>query len=579
VTLADILLLLRQDLNQTFRISGAKGKRTEQKSALRRFLRPLVFVVIAVVIIWAILTIVPLFGWRFIADIVISDPGLGATIFNLIFIFGFIGSIAVSATTVGNVNRMEYLLTMPIPMRTVFLEKTIIIILYNSTIWMVIGVPIFIGLSIVSPAPLAALSIPVFILLLFSVVTLGVSLGGLLGLLFSRLFAGRRTLKQIGWFLGTSMAIVISTLYYVFIWLGDGGSGIFEGIFQILRDIGFASDISPGYAVSALSLNILVGAPLQLQDILLGVLFTVVAFELVYANSIVSERAHYSGWLASGSKRSTKEQIPLAHTSWNPQPIPGLRFNQTISVSIWYNISSIRREGRVLAQYLVGPMRMAIWFVIPFIGLGESIFAFTPYFLLAALIPFMVSYGVYFAGYETVYEGSNLMTLQLAAANFADYIKGKAISAVPFVIGATAAGSLLLLIINPALWSLLPAIVIASVFICLAAGSIAANAAAMGGDFKAQRMIERQRGSAVQMPIRGWSMLRAQLIPYLLGYIGIYSIIGVAALAGGLYGDLLGALSAYAVLGIFSLVCYLLFNRYSHSAGVKLAQIEASKYL
>jgi len=579
VTLADILLLLRQDLNQTFRISGAKGKRTEQKSALRRFLRPLVFVVIAVVIIWAIVTIVPLFGWRFIADIVISDPGLGATIFNLIFIFGFIGSIAVSATTVGNVNRMEYLLTMPIPMRTVFLEKTIIIILYNSTIWMVIGVPIFIGLSIVSPVPLAALSIPVFIVLLFSVVTLGVSLGGLLGLLFSRLFAGRRTLKQIGWFLGTSLAIVISTLYYVFIWLGDGGSGIFEGFFQILRDIGFASDISPGYAVSALSLNILVGAPLQLQDILLGVLFTVVAFELVYANSIVSERAHYSGWLASGSKRSTKEQIPLTHTSWNPQPIPGLRFNQTISVSIWYNISSIRREGRVLAQYLVGPMRMAIWFVIPFIGLGESIFAFTPYFLLAALIPFMVSYGVYFAGYETVYEGSNLMTLQLAAANFADYIKGKAISAVPFVIGATAAGSLLLLIINPALWSLLPAIVIASVFICLAAGSIAANAAAMGGDFKAQRMIERQRGSAVQMPIRGWSMLRAQLVPYLLGYIGIYSIIGVAALAGGFYGDLLGALSAYAVLGVFSLVCYLLFNRYSHSAGVKLAQIEASKYL
>jgi hypothetical protein len=64
-------------------------------------------------------------------------------------------------------------------------------------------------------------------------------------------------------------------------------------------------------------------------------------------------------------------------------------------------------------------------------------FALTPYFLLAALIPFMVSYGVYFAGYETVYEGSNLMTLQLAAANFSDYVKGKAISAVPFVIAAS----------------------------------------------------------------------------------------------------------------------------------------------
>jgi hypothetical protein len=446
-------------------------------------------------------------------------------------------------------------------------------------IWMVIGVPIFIGLSILSPAPMAAASIPVFIVLLFSLVTLGVSLGGLLGLLFSRLFAGRRTLKQIGWFLGTSLAILISTLYYVFIWVGDGGEGIFEGFFQIMRDLGFASDISPGYAVSALSLNILVGAPLQLQDILLGILFTVVAFEIVYANSLVSERAHYSGWLASGSKRSSKEHVPQAHTSWNPQPIPGLRFNQTISVSIWYNISSIRREGRVMAQYLVGPLRMAIWFVIPFIGFGEGLFAFTPYFLLAALIPFMVSYGVYFAGYELVYEGNNLMTLQLAAANFADYVKGKAISAVPFVIGATIAGSVLLLIISPILWPILPAIVISSIFICLAAGSIAANAAAMGGDFKAQRMIERQRGSAVQMPIRGWSMLRAQLVPYLLGYIGIYSIIGVASLAGGLYGVLLGTLSAYAVLGIFCVVCYLIFNRYSHSAGVKLAQVEATKYL
>jgi hypothetical protein len=579
VTLADILLLLRQDLNQTFRISGAKGKRTEQKSTIRRLLRPLLFVVIAVAIIWAIVTIVPLFGWSVIADIVISDPGLGATIFNVILIFGFIGSIAFSATTVGNVDRMEYLLTMPIPMRTIFLEKTIIIILYNSMIWMVIGVPIFIGLSIVSPAPLAALSIPVFIVLLFSIVTLGVSIGGLLGLFFSRLLAGRRTLKQIGWFLGTSFAIVIGTLYYVFFWIGDGGSGIFEGIFQILRDLGLASDISPGYAVSALSLNILVGAPLHLQDILLGVLFTLVAFELVYANSIVSERAHYSGWLASGSKRSTKEEVPIAHTTWNPQPIPGFRFNQTISVSIWYNASSIRREGRVLAQYLVGPMRMAIWFVIPFIGLGESIFAFTPYFLLAALIPFMVSYGVYFAGYETVYEGSNLMTLQLAAANFADYVKGKAISAVPFVIGATTIGAVMLLIISPTLWSILPAIVIASIFICLAAGAIAANAAAMGGDFKSQRMIERQRGSAVQMPIRGWSMLRAQLVPYLLGYVGVYSIIGAAAFVGGIYGELFGALSAYAVLGVVSLVGYLIFNRYSHSAGVKLAQIEASKYL
>ena len=48
--------------------------------------------------------------------------------------------------------------------------------------------------------------------------------------------------------------------------------------------------------------------------------------------------------------------------------------------------------------------------------LGEVGFDFTSYLVVAALIPFATSYGLFFAGYETVYEGSNLMTLQLAYA-------------------------------------------------------------------------------------------------------------------------------------------------------------------
>jgi len=573
-----LLVLLRQDLNQLFRIRRTEGKRTEQESTFKR-LRPLLFaVLIGAAIIWAILSIVPLFGWSSIALILLDNLDIGATLFNFILIISLIGSIMVSATTVGNSQRMEYLLTMPLAMRTVFLEKTIVVILNNAVLFLGIGVPVFIGLSIVSAAPLAFLSVVVFVVLILSLVTIGVSLGGLCGLLFSRLLAGRRTLKQVGWFLASSLSILVIVLYYYTLYTSNG-SGVFEWLFELARSLGLSSRFTPGYPVSTLSLGILIGVPPNPADVLTGVVFIAFGLLLAHANSYVSELAHYSGWLASGSKRTSVKDVRKSHALWNPQPIPGFQFNQTVSVSIWYNISSIRREGRVLAQYLMGPIRFVIFLVLPFVAVGELAMEFTPYFILAAVVPFAVSYGVYFAGYETVYEGRNLMTLQLAATNMADYVKGKVISAIPFVLITSIAISVLLFFVGPVVLPYLFGVPIACVFITLAAGAIAANAAAIGGDFRAERSVLRQRGAAVQMPIRGWSMLRAQLIPYVLGYIGIYSMVGVGLLVSALYGAVLGVVAGYAVIGLFGLVCYSLYNHYSHSAGVKLAQMEASKYL
>jgi hypothetical protein len=304
---------------------------------------------------------------------------------------------------------------------------------------------------------------------------------------------------------------------------------------------------------------------------ILMLIFLLLALGFVNLNAYVSEMAHYSGWLASGSKRTSKTKTPIAHGTWNPQTFPRIKFNTTISVSIWYNLANIRREGRVLAQYLVGPVRFAIFLIFPMFTLGEELAFLSPFFIVYILVPFATSYGVYFAGYETVYEGRNLMNLQLSQLSMYDYVLGKVYSAVPFAVVASIVISVIASMLFPSLLIYIPAIILAAAFINLAAGGIAANAAAIGGDFRAERMITRQRGSAVQMPIRGWSMLRTHLLPYLIGFGGLSSIMGI--------GLFLNPLYSYAVLLVFGLLCIRIAKHYARSAGNKLSEIEASEYL
>ena len=571
MTLNDLWVLLKQDLTQSYRVSGAKGKRTEQKSVLRRLFAPIAAVAFAIIIIWGIVWVVPRFGWDILDTLLTENIGAGSSLFNVLLLFSFIGSIMVSASTVGNSSRMEYLMTMPIALRTLFLEKTIVVILYSSTLFLVIGTPIFIGLSIVSNAPLAFLSIPTFLGMMLVLSTLGVSIGGLVGLLFSRILAGRRRLKQIGWFFGTSMAVLASALYYYFIFLDEGFANLFPILFEIAEALGFSSGISPGAATSALSLGFLVGEPIIVNDLVLAILYGALAFGLVNLNAYVSEVAHYSGWLASGSKRTTKDKAPIAHGAWDPQTIPGFTFNTATSVSIWYNITNIRREGRVLANYLVGPLRFTVLIIFGIFAGGELMMGFTPFIVIAIIVPFVISYAVSFAGYELVYEGRNIMNLQLAPLSMYDYVMGKVYSSAPFALVVSAAISVLVTIIAPSLLIYVPVVILSAVFINQAAGGIAANAAVIGGDFRAERLVTRQRGAQVQMPIRGWSILRAQLLPNIIGFTGLSTILGL--------GLFLGPLFAYAALLPFGVICLGISRHYGRSAGNRLTQIEASDYL
>ena len=252
----DLLLLLKHDLRGSMRISNVKGKRSERRSVFRRYLRPIGGVIIVIVILWVILTMTNLFGWDFFRSAIADNIEFGSTIFNFIVIMSFMGSIAISVATVANTSRMEYLMIMPISLKTLFLEKMIVVILYNALIYLLIGTPIVVGFAIASGSLVAYLAIPIFIVMLLANVTLGVSLGGLIGLAISRFLAGRRWLKQIGWFLGTAAAIVFSTFYYFSIYTSDSGfSQLFQVIFDFARSIGLSSDISPGGAMNAVSLR------------------------------------------------------------------------------------------------------------------------------------------------------------------------------------------------------------------------------------------------------------------------------------------------------------------------------------
>ena len=109
-------------------------------------------------------------------------------------------------------------------------------------------------------------------------------------------------------------------------------------------------------------------------------------------------------------------------------------------------------------------------------------------------------------------------------------------------------------------------------FLTVASGGIASYSAATGGDFKAERNISRQRGSAVQMPIRSiWAMARTFLLPNLLGFSGIGGMLVLGMVFNPLY--------TYLTVPLFVLICIQIMRSYVGKAGRKLQTIEATEYM
>jgi len=163
------------------------------------------------------------------------------------------------------------------------------------------------------------------------------------------------------------------------------------------------------------------------------------------------------------------------------------------------------------------------------------------------------------------------MTLQLAAANMEEYVKGKVLSAVPFSIAVGIIVAVASTVVYPQMLIYAPFIMVGIPALTLISGSYAAFQAAMNGDFRAQRISTRRSRSAVAQPITGLALLKVQMLPYLVGFAVV-----VGPLAGGIF-----LCPLYAYLGLVGLIVLTMhvYRSYCYSAGVELAQIDASRYL
>jgi len=100
--ISDLLILLKHDLVGTVRIKNVKGKRSERRSVLRRYFRYFAAAFFAVIILWGILFMADLLGWEFFRTVIVDNIEFGSTLFNFIVILAFMGSIAISVSTVAN---------------------------------------------------------------------------------------------------------------------------------------------------------------------------------------------------------------------------------------------------------------------------------------------------------------------------------------------------------------------------------------------------------------------------------------------------------------------------------------------
>ncbi|MEM2143164.1 MAG: hypothetical protein QXS20_01680 [Candidatus Thorarchaeota archaeon] len=567
----DIIFLLKIDIRENFRLTGTGGKRSKEPSYGRLFSVLLPFLV-AGTILYITVELGTLFGWPTISQVLRENIAAGSVLFNAVLIFSLVGSIAFSASSVANSRKVEYLLIMPFRIRTIFMEKLLLFVLYGSAIWLVGGTPIFLALSMLSGQAISYLSAVAFIVLVVCTVSIGSSLGGMVGLAVSKFLAGRRRLKQAGYFIATSAAIVLSTLWYYSIYFDDQGPTFFTLLIDLANSLGFSSTYSPGHVVSTISLGLLVGVLPGPYGMISGTVLVIAGTGLPYVNAVLSESAHYSGWLSVGSVRGSKRTGPVARHRWSPRiPFP-VQLNPTVSVSVWYNLTNIRREGRILATYLLGPLRILIFLFIPVLASRPNgvLSLILPLVVASAMIPVASSYGMFFAGFETVYEGKNLMNLQLAATNLQDYVKGKVYSALPFSLVASVIVSILLVTVSPAWWIFALILPFLTISTTMVAGSVSANAAARSGNFKAGRMLTQQRGSAVRYPIGLFATLSAYAINYGIGIL----IMAVAAVA-----ILTHPLLGFVVPLIYHLVCVLLTRHYTLAAGRRLAEREVTDYL
>ncbi len=261
-------------------------------------------------------------------------------------------------------NDMEFLLSAPLPLRSVFLSKLLQAILPNFSLICLFALPVLYGLGISSGYNI--LFFPLVLVMLAALALAAAGISSLLVMLVVRVFPARRVAELLG-FIGAILSFVCSQ---------TGNLARFDNVSgqQASQALDLLTRINQPWSPLAWAGRGLVdlGSGHWLSGIGFSVLTLGLAVGIFGAALTLSEKLYYSGWASMQSRQMKKKAQAEISTPWSAlvqRSIPAV-----IRAIIVKDLLSLRRDLRNMSQ-LVTPLIFGIVYGIIFLRSGGEISA------------------------------------------------------------------------------------------------------------------------------------------------------------------------------------------------------------
>jgi ABC-2 type transport system permease protein len=263
-------------------------------------------------------------------------------------------------------NDMEFLLSAPLPLRSVFLSKLLQAILPNFSLICLFALPVLYGLGLSNGYNL--LFFPLVLLMLAALALAAAGISSLLVMLVVRIFPARRVAELLG-FIGAILSFVCSQSGNLARFDKFSGQQASQALALVTR---FNQPWSPlAWAGRGL---VDLGSGRWLPGIGFSVLTLGLAFGIFGVALTISEKLYYSGW-ASMQARQQKKKVQKKVQSETSSPLSGL-VERIVPVAIRAifvkDLLSLRRDLRNMSQ-LVTPLIFGIVYGILFLRNGGEL--------------------------------------------------------------------------------------------------------------------------------------------------------------------------------------------------------------
>jgi ABC-2 type transport system permease protein len=265
-------------------------------------------------------------------------------------------------------NDMEFLLSAPLPLRSVFLSKLLQAILPNFSLICLFALPVLYGLGISSGYNI--LFFPLVLVMLAALALAAAGISSLLVMLVVRVFPARRVAELLG-FIGAVLSFVCSQ---------TGNLARFDNVSgqQASQALSLVTRINQPWSPLAWAGRGLVdlGSGRWLSGIGFSVLTLTLAVGIFGAALTISEKLYYSGWASMQSRQVKKKAQRKAQAEISAPwfALVQRRIPAVIRAIFVKDLLSLRRDLRNMSQ-LVTPLIFGIVYGIIFLRNGGELSA------------------------------------------------------------------------------------------------------------------------------------------------------------------------------------------------------------